>query len=213
MFDIDLSNLKAVNQKDFILKQSQEYREKTDYNAFYMAVVINSNDPEELGRVQIRIPALHGTRKNQNYFIEDSELPWARPGIFATGGNDMGQFLVPQKGNRVFVTFEFNNPSNPIYFGGIPTLIGKTPKQYNDNPDIYNGNTVEITDNDKIKSKSKSKANQIVYPAGSPRWPPRPPCGRGRTRRCGWPRTAAALSSRAAALRPCFYGPTDSLIP
>lgn len=163
MFDIDLSNLKAVNQKDFIMKQSQEYREKTNYNAFYMAVVINSNDPEELGRVQIRIPALHGTRKNQNYFIEDSELPWARPGIFATGGNDMGQFLVPQKGNRVFVTFEFNNPSNPIYFGGIPTLIGKVSKQYNDNPDIYNGNTVEITDNDKIKSKSKSKANQIVY--------------------------------------------------
>ena len=163
MFDIDLSNLKAFNQKDFIMKQSQDFREKTNYNAFYMAVVVNSNDSEGLGRVQIRIPALHGTHKSQNYYVEDNELPWARPGIFATGGNDMGQFLVPQKGNRVFVTFEFNSPSNPIYFGGIPTLIGKVPKQYNDNPDIYNGNTVEITDNDKIKSKSKSKANQIVY--------------------------------------------------
>ncbi len=163
MFDIDLSNLKAFNQKDFIMKQSQDFREKTNYNAFYMAVVVNSNDSEGLGRVQIRIPALHGTHKSQNYFIEDSELPWARPGIFNAGGNDMGQFLVPQKGNRVFVTFEFNNSSSPIYFGGIPTLIGKTPKQYNDNPDVYNGNTIEITDNDKIKSKSKSKANQIVY--------------------------------------------------
>ena len=32
-------------------------------------------------------------------------------------GNDTGQFIVPTKGSRVFVTFEYNNLNKPLYFG------------------------------------------------------------------------------------------------
>ena len=162
MFDIDLSNIKSNNQKQYVLNKTKDLRPKVDYNAFYSAIVVNTNDFYNLGRVQIRIPSIHGVRKEQANYISDSELPWAKCGVFNAAGNDMGQFLVPEKGSRVFVTFEANDSSNPIYFGGIPTIIGK-PKEYNDNPDIYNGNEIEITDSDKIKDIKNDKAMQIVY--------------------------------------------------
>lgn len=163
MFDLDLSNVKAFNQKEYIMNKSKQYREGVNYNAFYMAIVIDTNDELELGRVKIRIPAIHGIKSYQSYYTPDEGLPWARPGVFNAAGNDMGQFIVPQKGNRVFVTFEADSPSNPIYFGGIPTIIGNTPKIYNDNPDIYSGMPIEITDDDKIKDKHADKSNQVVY--------------------------------------------------
>ena len=162
MFDINLSNLKSNNQKQYVLNQTKNLREKVNYNAFYVALVVNTNDIYNLGRIQIRIPAIHGSIPQETNYIQDNSLPWARPGIFNAGGNDMGQFIVPEKGSRVFVTFEANDHSNPIYFGGIPTLIGKT-KEYNDNPDIYSGENVDITDNDKIKDLKDNKAMQIVY--------------------------------------------------
>lgn len=162
MFDIDLSHLRSNNQKQYILKQTKDLRPSVNYNAFYSAIVVNTNDFYNLGRIQIRIPSIHGVKAEEANYIKDESLPWAKPGIFNAGGNDMGQFLIPEKGSRVFVTFEANDSSNPIYFGGIPTLLGKN-KEYNDNPDIYSGKNVDITDNDKIKDLKNDKAKQVVY--------------------------------------------------
>lgn len=163
MFDNEINNINSINHNKYVMKQTQEMREGFNYNAFYMALVVNTNDPEKLGRVQIRIPAIHGTNEMQSYYLEDSALPWARPGIFNSTGNDMGQMLVPQKGNRVFVTFEYNSPDSPIYFGGITTIYGTKDKEYNDNPDIYNGDNVNIKDDDYPKTKRDSKAVDLVY--------------------------------------------------
>ena len=162
MFDIDLSHLRSNNQKQYILKQTKDLRPSVNYNAFYSAIVVNTNDFYNLGRIQIRIPSIHGVKTEEANYIKDESLPWAKPGIFNAGGNDMGQFLIPEKGSRVFVTFEANDSSNPIYFGGIPTLLGKN-KEYNDNPDIYSGKIIEITDKDKIKDLKNDKAKQVVY--------------------------------------------------
>ena len=162
MFDIDLSHLRSNNQKQYVLKQTKDLRPSVNYNAFYSAIVVNTNDFYNLGRIQIRIPSIHGVKAEEANYIKDESLPWAKPGIFNAGGNDMGQFLIPEKGSRVFVTFEANDSSNPIYFGGIPTLLGKK-KEYNDNPDIYSGENVDITDNDKIKDLKNDKAKQVVY--------------------------------------------------
>ncbi|MBQ3420693.1 MAG: hypothetical protein IJH34_03295 [Romboutsia sp.] len=163
MFDnIDLSKMKISNMNETVMKETKDLREKVNYNAFFSALVVSTKDPNNLGRVKIRIPSIHGISRNQAYFVADKYLPWARPGVFNSAGNDMGQFIVPTKGNRVFVTFEYNDPQHPIYFGGIPSLIGKT-KKYNDNPDIYNGNNVDITDNDKIQTKRTGEAVTTVF--------------------------------------------------
>ena len=165
MFDLDISRMQTVNMQKFVMDQTKDFREEVNYNAFYSAIVTNTRDPLNLGRVQIRIPALHGSNENQAYYIADSTLPWARPGVFNASGNDMGQFLVPEKGTRVFVTFELNDPNSAIYFGGIPTKIGANgnTKDYNDNLDIYNGKSVTITDNDTMKTTRDSEALNTIF--------------------------------------------------
>lgn len=56
------------------------------------------------GRVQIRIPALHGNIPTQSNYLADKSLPWAKPAILNGAGNDLGQFIVPSKGTRVVVS-------------------------------------------------------------------------------------------------------------
>lgn len=165
MFDTDLNKLQAFNMNKFVMEQTKDLREEVNYNAFYSAIVTNTRDPLKLGRVQIRIPSLHGSNTNQAYYIEDNVLPWARPGVLNSAGNDMGQYLVPAKGTRVFVTFELNDPNSAIYFGGIPTKIGAegNTKVYNDNRDIYSGESQIITDNDDIRTLRDSEAINTVF--------------------------------------------------
>ena len=162
MFDLSVTSaIKMNNQRQYIMEQTQDLRPEVNYNAFYFGIVVNSNDPERLGRVKVRIPCLHGTVPYEAIYLSDDDLPWARSGIFNAAGNDMGQFIVPPKGARVFVTFEYNNSSNPIYFGGIPTKIGKT-KNYNDNPNVYDGKNVEVNTDDYITDLDNT-AMEVLY--------------------------------------------------
>lgn len=165
MFDVNVNRIENGN----LTKQTREnyksnYTEEASPNAFYIGIVTNTNDVYKIGRVQVRVPALHGTNTNQNIYISDSSLPWARPAILNGAGNDMGQFIVPTKGSVVVVSFEYNDFSKPLYFGGIPTL-GSTnsPKNYNDNDYIFGGNNLEITTNDRIKDLKTNSAQQVVY--------------------------------------------------
>lgn len=163
MFDLSVTSaIKMNNQRQYIMEQTQDLRPEVNYNAFYFGIVVNSNDPERLGRVKVRIPCLHGTVPYEAIYLSDDDLPWARSGIFNAAGNDMGQFIVPPKGARVFVTFEYNNPDNPIYFGGITTKIGKT-KQYNNNPNIYDGKSIDIETDDYPTDLDDNTAIQVLY--------------------------------------------------
>lgn len=96
----------------------------------YRARVENNRDPEKIGRVQIRVPQLHGILDDPDGFIKTEDLPWATPGIFAAAAYDMGQFLVPHVGTIVWVAFEAGDPNRPVYFGGIPST-GGNGKQMN----------------------------------------------------------------------------------
>lgn len=123
---------------------------KIDYNAFYRAYVVDNNDIDNLGRVKIRIPVLHGTNSSSEYYTPSSALPWASPGIFNSAGNDSGAYLIPYVGDTVFVTFEYNNPTLPIYFGGIPAKKGSKSKMLS-STNIFNNLNVVYDDNDLIK--------------------------------------------------------------
>lgn len=162
MFDLNVDRIIGTDLSKEAMNFIKGQKDEINYNAFYVALVVNTNDLYNLGRVQIRIPAIHGIQENQAYYIPDSALPWAKPAIFNSGGNDMGQFIVPTKGNRVFVTFEYNDSTKPIYFGGLPTLHGKN-KYYNDNMNIYNGDEVVINDDDRIKDLDNDSAQSVVY--------------------------------------------------
>ena len=70
----------------------------------YIGVVENNNDPQKLGRCQIRVMDVYES-------IPITELPWAAPWKDLNGN----QFNVPDKGKVVTVVFENGNKNNPEY--------------------------------------------------------------------------------------------------
>lgn len=154
------NNLNIDNSSDFIYKDYEP--EKFDYHSFYRAFVCSTEDPMHLGRVRVRIPALHGVVGISPRAVEDFNLPWASPGILINAGNDTGSYLTPPKGSLVFVTFEYGQQNRPIYFGGIPTKMGDIPKKYNFGNNVFNGEDVSIEDDDLIKDYVRQGA-QVVY--------------------------------------------------
>lgn len=147
MFNTNLVNYQL--QQDSSMEDVLD-KLKIDYNAFYRAYVIDNNDIENLGRVKVRIPVIHGTNSSSEYYTPNSALPWASPGVFNSSGNDSGAYLIPYVGDTVFITFEYNNPTLPIYFGGIPSKKGNKSKTLS-STNILNNLNIVYDDNDLIK--------------------------------------------------------------
>lgn len=127
--------------------QNPSYLSDLNPTPIMMGVVENSADPLMLGRVQVRIPSLHKIVNSKEPYISDYDLPWAKPGIMNSAGNDYGQYLPPVPGTRVWVLFEDGDPDKPVYLGGVPTLIGNT-KIYNKNNPRVLGGEFEVYSND-----------------------------------------------------------------
>lgn len=72
----------------------------------YRGQVVNNIDPNRLGRVQVRVPAVLG----------DGRLSWALP-CAPYAGSGVGFFAVPPIGANVWVEFEAGNPDAPIWSG------------------------------------------------------------------------------------------------
>ena len=98
---------------------------------FYRALVIDSDDPKQTGRVKVRIPDLMPNKSQCGEYCEKGL--WARPGNLQLGGRNIpdtigprcsftdaiyqGQCLIPPAGSHVFIFFEKGDPSKPYYFG------------------------------------------------------------------------------------------------
>ena len=76
-----------------------------EYKGIYRAYVARNTDPLEMGRVQVRIPFLHGIVGNDFSAIKDKDLPYAMP-CFPVASYDSGMCLIPEVGSIVFVFFE-----------------------------------------------------------------------------------------------------------
>ena len=103
------------------------------FNGFYRALVIDTKDPQLMGRVRVRIPDLMvdpDVDATGNYC--DDGL-WAHPANNYLGGRNLndtspircdfqdathqGSCLIPPMGSHVFVFFEKGDPNHPFYFG------------------------------------------------------------------------------------------------
>ena len=73
----------------------------------YRAVVVDNQDPDTLGRVKARVPAVLG----------DVESGWALPCTPYTG-DKVGFYMIPAPGAHIWVEFEGGDPSRPIWVGG-----------------------------------------------------------------------------------------------
>lgn len=81
------------------------------FQACYLAEVVSVEDPESLGRVQVRLLNADG--------VDEQDAPiWARVAVpFA--GADRGAFMLPDVGDEVLVQFVHGDARFPIVVGGL----------------------------------------------------------------------------------------------
>ena len=93
----------------------------TNFNNIYIGVVENNIDPNEGGKVQVRIAGIHTPKKSKTATegIPTEELPWALPMMAMAGVSGLGYNGVPKQGDWVALFFIGGNHNNPVYFGSI----------------------------------------------------------------------------------------------
>lgn len=78
------------------------------YYGVYRGTCMVVEDPEQQGRIRVRVPAVSGN---------DTIGTWAWP-ISPWAGRDSGFFVVPDVSDPVYVVFENGNVNNPMWMGG-----------------------------------------------------------------------------------------------
>ena len=77
------------------------------YYGKYRAIVADNADPENRGRLKVKVPALTG----------ELEMGWAMPCFPYGGGSETGIYMIPEVDDGVWVEFEAGQLSYPIWTG------------------------------------------------------------------------------------------------
>jgi len=88
-------------------------------NGVYPAVVIDNADPENLGRVKVRLPQMEASGQG------GSET-WARTAILMAGRN-RGSWFIPDAGDEVLVAFEAGDARHPYVLGSLWNSTNSPP--------------------------------------------------------------------------------------
>jgi phage protein D len=86
-------------------------------NSVVRGIVTQNQDPDSLGRVRVKFPALSG----------DNESEWARV-IGPAAGKDRGLMMMPQVGDEVVIAFEHDDVHFPYVLGSVWHGKGKPGK-------------------------------------------------------------------------------------
>jgi len=84
------------------------------------AIVVNLDDPDKLGRVQVKYPWL------AKYKGAELASSWARLAV-PMAGKERGFFFTPEVDDEVLVAFEHGDPSFPYIVGALWNKIDKPP--------------------------------------------------------------------------------------
>lgn len=94
------------------------------YYGIYRGTIASTDDPEKLGRVQLKVPVIYGN---------DTHNYWAvGKGMYA--GQGTGLYIPPMVGDSVFVSFENGDPRFPIWEHGWfnnSNIIQEVKNNYN----------------------------------------------------------------------------------
>lgn len=114
------------NPQDFFRGEERAGQRTVRFYGICRGRVENADDPEQRGRLQVRVlaPLIHpeprnvagGIDPNCGIFTED--LPWAEP-CMADGSRWSGDFNVPYHvGDMVWIMFEGGDEDYPVWLGG-----------------------------------------------------------------------------------------------
>ena len=93
-----------------------------DETRWFIGIVVNINDPLQLGRVQVRIHGIHSANTND---IPLNDLPWAQTVIPVTEGgvSGLGANVGIKPASQVFGIFlDGKNSQLPLVMGSIPKI-------------------------------------------------------------------------------------------
>ena len=93
-------------------------------------LVVANNDPDKTLRVKVRVPYVHDD-------VPDDMLPWAVCLGGSAKGANYGIVSVPAVGSLVAVYFQDNDPMNPAYSGGVPSVGGLPPSLLENYPNRH----------------------------------------------------------------------------
>jgi phage baseplate assembly protein V len=125
-----------------------------------VAVVTNNRDPDDLGRVKVKLP----------WLADAAETDWARV-VSPMAGKGRGLYLLPEVDDEVLVAFEHGHPEQPYVLGGLWNGADKPPESNKDGKNdkrtlrSRSGHVIRLTDTDggeKIEIVDKSAKNSIV---------------------------------------------------
>jgi uncharacterized protein involved in type VI secretion and phage assembly len=80
---------------------------RVSVDAVVVGVVTNNNDPDQMGRVKVKLPSLSG-----------EETFWA-PVVVPSAGKERGLSMLPVANEQVLVAFENGDPSYPYVLGSL----------------------------------------------------------------------------------------------
>jgi len=103
-----------------------------------MAVVVDNNDPQQMGRIKVKFP-----------WLESDETPWVRY-MMSHAGQDRGWYWLPEIGDEVLVGYEHGSPDKPIVFGAL----------YNSD-DLPPGDAIDSKNN--VKMFMTKSGNRLVF--------------------------------------------------
>lgn len=84
-----------------------EERDNTRYFGKYRAIVTDVKDPDNMGRIRAKVPAVYG---------DGEASDWAFP-VVPFAGRDYGLFLLPEVGDSVWFEFEGGDIEHPLWTG------------------------------------------------------------------------------------------------
>ncbi len=138
----------------------QNRRSSSKIYGVITGIVTNNQDPDELGRVKIKIPRISG----------EDESNWARV-ISFMAGKDRGAFLLPEVDDEVLVAFECGNINMPYVIGSLWNGEDVPPETNSDGENNIrmiksrSGHIIKLDDTDgeeKIEIVDKNENNMII---------------------------------------------------
>jgi type VI secretion system secreted protein VgrG len=123
--------------------RSRPHPERPKVAGIYSARVVNIDDPQRLGQVQV-----------QYYWQEQGQTTWIRH-LTPYAGADRGLFFRPEVGDEVLVAFEEGDPERPIIIGSAWNKSDGIP-----NEDFWGGET-HNNDVKRIVTKSGHRISMI----------------------------------------------------
>ena len=150
-----------MNLVDVLLDTANQRGAADRLYGVMVGVVTNNQDPEGLGRVKVKFPALS----------DDNESDWARLAM-PMAGKERGLYFLPEVDDEVLVAFEHGDVRLPYVLGALWNGQDAPPTKNDDGKNNVrliksrSGHSIRLNDEDgkeKIEIVDRSEKNSIVF--------------------------------------------------